>query len=64
MTISLIVFVTLQFYWLKRYYNVLEQDFSSKVYTALESTAKSVSEIEVEKYMNEKNKESTLRKLR
>ncbi len=56
MTISLIVFVTLQFYWLKRYYNVLEQDFSSKVYTALESTVKNVSEIEVEKYMNENNK--------
>lgn len=56
MTISLIVFVTLQFYWLKRYYNILEQDFSSKVYTALESTAKSVTEIEVEKYMNEDNK--------
>ncbi|MGG5209082.1 sensor histidine kinase [Chryseobacterium sp. MIQD13] len=56
MTISLIVFVTLQFYWLKRYYGTLEQDFSNKVYTALESTAKSVSEIEVEKYMNENNK--------
>ncbi|MEI7486174.1 MAG: HAMP domain-containing sensor histidine kinase [Chryseobacterium sp.] len=56
MTISLIVFVTLQFYWLKGYYGALEQDFSNKVYTALESTAKSVSEIEVEKYMNENNK--------
>lgn len=56
MTISLIVFVTLQFYWLKGYYGALEQDFSNKVYTALESTAKSVSEIEVEKYMNDNNK--------
>lgn len=56
MTISLIVFVTLQFYWLKGYYGALEQDFSNKVYTALESTAKSISEIEVEKYMNENNK--------
>ncbi|WP_294274512.1 HAMP domain-containing sensor histidine kinase [uncultured Chryseobacterium sp.] len=53
MTISLIVFVTLQFYWLKRYYGTLEQDFSNKVYSALESTSKSVGEIEVEKYMNE-----------
>lgn len=53
MTISLIVFVTLQFYWLKGYYSVLEQDFSNKVYSALESTTKSISEIEIEKYMNE-----------
>ncbi|MDT3407699.1 UNVERIFIED_CONTAM: two-component system phosphate regulon sensor histidine kinase PhoR [Pseudacidovorax intermedius] len=53
MTISLIVFVTLQFYWLKRYYGTLEQDFSNKVYSALESTSKSIGEIEVEKYMND-----------
>lgn len=52
MTISLIVFVTLQFYWLKGYYSTLEQDFSNKVYSALESTSKTVSEIEVDKYMN------------
>lgn len=53
MTISLIVFVTLQFYWLKGYYGALEQDFSNKVYSALESTSKSIAEMEVEKYMNE-----------
>lgn len=53
MTISLIVFVTLQFYWLKGYYGALEQDFSNKVYSALESTSKNIAEIEVEKYMNE-----------
>lgn len=53
MTISLIVFVTLQFYWLKGYYGALEQDFSSKVYTALENTSKTVSEIEVDKLLNE-----------
>ncbi|MBT2621721.1 MULTISPECIES: sensor histidine kinase [Chryseobacterium] len=53
MTISLIVFVTLQFYWLKGYYGALEQDFSNKVYSALENTAKNISEIEVEKYLNE-----------
>ncbi|MCS3532520.1 sensor histidine kinase KdpD [Chryseobacterium sp. JUb7] len=52
MTISLIVFVTLQFYWLKRYYGALEQDFSNKVYSALESTSKSMAEIEVDKYLN------------
>lgn len=53
MTISLIVFVALQFYWLKGYYGALEQDFSNKVYSALENTAKNISEIEVEKYMNQ-----------
>jgi two-component system phosphate regulon sensor histidine kinase PhoR len=53
MTISLIVFVTLQFYWLKGYYGALEQDFSNKVYSALENTAKNISEIEVEKYLND-----------
>lgn len=53
MTISLIVFVTLQFYWLKGYYGALEQEFSNKVYTALENTTKKVSEVEVEKLFNE-----------
>lgn len=55
MTVSLIVFVTLQFYWLKGYYGALEQEFSNKVYTALENTSKTVSELEVDKYLNKKN---------
>ena len=50
MTISLIVFVALQFYWLKGYYGALEQDFSNKVHAALEETSKNINEIEVEKY--------------
>ncbi|MGO4708748.1 sensor histidine kinase [Chryseobacterium sp. 2TAF14] len=53
MTISLIVFVTLQFYWLKNYYVALEQEFSNKVYSALENTSKNIAEIEVEKLLNE-----------
>lgn len=53
MTISLIVFVTLQFYWLKRYYTALEQDFSNKVYSAMESSAKTVSDLEVKKYLDQ-----------
>lgn len=53
MTISLIVFVTLQFYWLKGYYVALEQDFSNKVYSALENTSKNIAEIEVDKLLNE-----------
>lgn len=55
MTISLIVFVTLQFYWLKGYYGALEQEFSNKVFTVLENTSKRVSEIEVDKYLNQNN---------
>lgn len=50
MTISLIVFVALQFYWLKGYYGALEQDFGNNVHTALEKTAKKINIIEVEKY--------------
>ncbi len=50
MTISLVVFVALQFYWLKSYYEALEQDFSNKVHAALESSAKKMTDIEVEKY--------------
>ncbi|RMZ60967.1 sensor histidine kinase [Chryseobacterium nematophagum] len=57
MTISLIVFVTLQFYWLKRYYSTLEQDFSNKVYSALESTTRNIAEIEVDKYLNQDYKD-------
>ncbi len=53
MTISLIVFVTLQFYWLKGYYGALEQEFSNKVYTVLENTSKTVTEIEIDKLYNE-----------
>jgi len=53
MTISLIVFVTLQFYWLKNYYGALEQEFSNKVYSALENTSKNIAEIEVDKLLNE-----------
>ena len=53
MTISLIVFVTLQFYWLKNYYVALEQEFSNKVYSALENTSKNIAEIEVDKLFNE-----------
>ena len=50
MTISLVVFVSLQFYWLKEYYSALDQEFSNKVYTALENSSKKISEIEVNKY--------------
>lgn len=50
MTISLIVFVALQFYWLKGYYGALEQEFSNNVHKALENTSKKVVTIENEKY--------------
>ncbi|REC68966.1 two-component sensor histidine kinase [Chryseobacterium flavum] len=60
MTVSLIVFVTLQFYWLKGYYGALEQDFSNKVYSALENTSKSIEEIEADKYLNKDNRNTIL----
>ena len=50
MTISLVVFVSLQFYWLKEYYTALDQEFENKVYTALENSSKKIGEIEVSKY--------------
>ena len=70
MTISLIVFVALQFYWLKGYYGALEQEFSNNVNNALQNTTKKIGEIEVEKYyaeyggfdkdfINNKNKSSS-----
>ncbi|MGS0748068.1 sensor histidine kinase [Halpernia sp. GG3] len=53
MTISLVVFTALQFYWLKGYYGALEQEFSNKVYSALESSTAKITSLEVNKYMNE-----------
>lgn len=53
MTISLIVFVSLQLYWLKELYTSLEQDFSNKIYSALETSTQKVNQIEVNKYWNE-----------
>lgn len=52
MTLSLVVFVFLQFSWLKAYYQALDQDFSNKVYTALKSSTKKITDIEIEKYLN------------
>ncbi len=50
MTISLVVFVSMQFYWLKEYYTALDQEFENKVYLAMESSTKKIGEIEVNKY--------------
>lgn len=52
MTISLVVFTGLQFYWLKAYYSAIEQDFSNKVYSALETSAAKINALEVNKYLN------------
>ncbi|MBU3049181.1 HAMP domain-containing histidine kinase [Chryseobacterium indologenes] len=38
---------------MKGYYGALEQDFSNKVYSVLESTSKSIEEIEADKYLNQ-----------
>ncbi|WP_226063714.1 sensor histidine kinase [Kaistella polysaccharea] len=53
MTISMIVFVTLQLYWLKELYGALNQDFSNRVYSSMESSALKVSQLESEKYLNQ-----------
>src|SRR5690606_22908443 len=53
MTISMIVFVTLQLYWLKELYGALNQDFSNKVYSSMESSALKISQLENEKYLNQ-----------
>lgn len=50
MTISLVAFVGMQFYWLKGYYNALEADFSNKVHLVLETTSAKINDLEVEKY--------------
>lgn len=56
MTISMIVFVTLQLYWIKELYSALNQDFSNKVYSAMESSAMKISQLEVDKYLNQEYK--------
>lgn len=56
MTISMIVFVTLQLYWLKELYGALNQDFSNKVYSAMESSTAKISQLEVDKYLNKDHK--------
>ena len=52
MTISMIVFVTLQLYWIKELRVALNQDFSNKVYAALESSAQKAQQAELDKYLN------------
>ena len=52
MTISMIVFVTLQLYWIKELRVALNQDFSNKVYDALESSAQKAQQAELDKYLN------------
>lgn len=53
MSISVIIFVTLQIKWLREYYSALNQDFSNKVSTALEHSADQINRIEVNKFWNQ-----------
>lgn len=53
MTISMIVFVTLQLYWIKELYSALNQDFSNRVYSAMESSALKAQQLELDKYLNQ-----------
>ena len=52
MTISLVIFISLQLYWVRGYYRALEQDFSNKVHNVLEITTKKIEGIEIEQYLN------------
>ena len=52
MTISLVIFISLQLYWVRGYYRALEQDFSNKVHSVLETTTKKIEGIEIEQYLN------------
>ena len=53
MSVSLIIFVTLQIKWLKEYYGALDQDFSNKVNIALEESVQQIEKAEIDKYLNE-----------
>ncbi|WP_392437281.1 sensor histidine kinase [Cruoricaptor ignavus] len=52
MTVSLLIFVTLQIRWLKVYYSALNKEFSGRVAGAMENSAKRVNEIEIDTYLN------------
>lgn len=56
MSISVVVFVTLQIKWLKEYYGALDQDFSNKVQIALEQSVDKIGNIEVNQLLNESYK--------
>jgi two-component system phosphate regulon sensor histidine kinase PhoR len=45
--------VTLQLYWIKELYSALNQDFSNKVYSALETSSMKTQQLEVDKYLNQ-----------
>lgn len=53
MSISVVVFVTLQIKWLKEYYGALDQDFSNKVSASLEKSVRELNDLEFDKYINE-----------
>lgn len=53
MSLSVVVFVTLQIRWLKEYYGALEQDFSNKVNLTLESSVRDIADVEIDKFLNE-----------
>ncbi|ADQ82306.1 integral membrane sensor signal transduction histidine kinase [Riemerella anatipestifer ATCC 11845 = DSM 15868] len=53
MTISLLVFVSFQFYWLKEYYSSIEEEFAGKVQKVLERSTQDISNIEIDKYLKE-----------
>lgn len=64
MTISLVVFVSMQLYWLKEYYRALEQEFSNKVYASMDNIREKANELEVQKYTSNKGNNDFLKALK
>lgn len=64
MTISLVVFVSMQLYWLREYYSALEQDFSNKVYTSMNQVREKVINLEVQKYFSSNGNSNILDSIR
>ncbi len=53
MSISFIIFLVLQIYWVRQLFSALNQDFNNKIHNALSSSAKLVQEAEIAKYYKE-----------
>lgn len=53
MTVSLVIFVSFQFYWLKEYYSSMEQEFSAKIEQVLERSTQKISDIEIQKILGQ-----------
>lgn len=56
MTISLVVFIGVQLYWLKQGIDASEVEFTSRVYRAIEQTSNKINEREIDQYKRQFDK--------